>query len=110
MKLRFLAREDLLVRELGVHRYYGRTFDAATRGWPATKEGAEFESGTPDAEKCAKSCRKGELFAADEATAQAVGVGFVAHDFKDGVYTARLARPATKPVIGDVSTPAKDAS
>ncbi len=88
MKLRFLARGDLLVRELGVHRYYGRAFDAATRGWPATKEGCEFDAGTPDADKCSKSCRKGELFAANAETASALGVDLIQTEFKDGVHFA----------------------
>lgn len=88
MKLRFLARGDLLVRELGVHRYYGRTFDAALRGWPATKEGCEFEHDSPDGLKCAKVCRKGDLFAANAETASAVGVALIQTEFKDGVHVA----------------------
>ncbi len=97
MKLRFLARAEFTVRELGVHRYYGRAFDAASREYAITREGCEFESGTPDADKCAKSCRKGELFAADEVTARAVGVDFVATEFKDGAHVVAAPKQAAKP-------------
>lgn len=89
MKLKFLARGDLLVRELGVHRYYGRAFDSALRGWPATREGCEFEAGTADADKCSKSCRKGELLAGNVETAKALGVELIATDFKDGVHVEK---------------------
>jgi hypothetical protein len=101
MKLRFLARGDLLVRELGVHRYYGRAFDAPSRGWPATKEGCEFDADSPDALKCAKACRKGELYAATPETAAAVGVDFIATEFKDGVIVPVTPKKTTASNKGD---------
>lgn len=96
MKLKFLAREDLLVREAGVHprigeasRYYGRTFDPKTRAYPATQDGFEVEEGTEDAEKCAKQCRKGALFAGNKQTAEAIGVELLVTEFKDGAHTVK---------------------
>lgn len=102
MKLRFYARDDLMVREVGdvprvgqPTRYYGRTFDPQTRGYPATREAFEVESDSQDGEKCRKQCRKGTLWAADEATASAIGVPFVAVEFVDGAWVKKLeSRPA----------------
>lgn len=101
MKLKFLAREDLLVREAGItpsigeaSRYYGRTFDPATRGYPASKDPFEVDSESEDGLKCAKQCRKGALFAADETSAAALGVGFVDHEFMDGAHVAKSKLPA----------------
>ncbi|UOF77398.1 hypothetical protein [Caudoviricetes sp.] len=96
MKLKFLAREDLLVREGGIGpvigeaaRYYGRTFDPATRGYPAVKELFEVEAESYDGVKCAKQCRKGALFAADKGTADALGVTFIETEFKDGAHVVK---------------------
>jgi hypothetical protein len=91
--LKFYAREDLLVREAGVHpqvgqaaRYYGRSFDPSTRSYPANKDAFAVEQGSEDGEKCAKQCRKCALFAADAETAAAVGVEFVATEFDKGAH------------------------
>jgi hypothetical protein len=96
MKLRFYAREDLLVREAGIAprigeaaRYYGRTFDPATRSYPATKDGFEVEAGTEDGDKCARSCRKNALFAADKETAAALAVAFVDTEFNGGAHVVK---------------------
>jgi hypothetical protein len=96
MKLKFLAREDLLVREAGIGpvigeaaRYYGRTFDPATRGYAASKEPFEVESDSEDGVKCAKQCRKGALFAFDDQTAAAVGVDFIEHEFSGGAHVVK---------------------
>ncbi|HTJ17826.1 MAG TPA: hypothetical protein VL494_13695 [Steroidobacteraceae bacterium] len=99
MQLKFYAREDALVREAGVHprigeatRYYGRSFDTATRGYPADKEPFVVESDTEDGDKCAKQCRqKRALWAADEKTAAAIGVPFVPVEWKDGAVVAKAA-------------------
>lgn len=107
MKLKFLAREDLLVREAGIGpvigeaaRYYGRTFDPATRGYPASKEPFEVDAESEDGLKCAKQCRKGALFAADEQTAAAIGVDFIDHEFNGaGAHVAKRkteVKPAKK--------------
>jgi hypothetical protein len=104
MKLKFYAREDLLVREAGVAprigqaaRYYGRTFDPATRAYPATREAIEVEAGSEDGEKCARQCRKRALWAADSETAAAIGVEFVDTEFKDGAHTAKRSKPEPAP-------------
>jgi hypothetical protein len=111
MKLKFVAREDLLVREAGIGpvigeaaRYYGRTFDPATRGYPASKEAFEVELDSEDGQKCAKQCRKGVLFAFDEETAAALGVDFVPHEFTGGAHVAK------RPVKAEAKKPAKEAS
>jgi hypothetical protein len=103
MKLKFFAREDLLVREAGIGpvigeaaRYYGRTFDPATRSYPATKEPFETEADSEDGLKCSKQCRKGALFAADKTTADALGVEHIETEFSDGVHAVKKA-PAAKP-------------
>ena len=89
-------REDLLVREAGIGpvigeaaRYYGRTFDPATRGYPASKEPFEVELDSEDGLKCAKQCRKGALFAADKSTAEAIGVDLIDTEFRDGAHAVK---------------------
>jgi len=96
MKLSFLPREDALVREAGVHprigeatRYYGRSFDAATRGYPANEKPFEVESESEDGQKCARQCRKGALWAANKETAATLNVELVETEFKDGVHFAK---------------------
>jgi hypothetical protein len=74
MKLRFFAHDASMVRELGVNRYYGRD---PSPPFAVNKDGCEFEAGTPDADKCAKACRKGDLIAANAETAAAVGAEFI---------------------------------
>jgi hypothetical protein len=103
MKLKFYAREDLLVREAGVGpvigeaaRYYGRTFDPATRGFPAAREPFEVEAESEDGLKCAKQCRKGALFAADKTTADAIGVEHIETEFNSGAHTAKKPAKAKK--------------
>jgi len=100
-QLKFLAREDMLVREAGVApqvgqaaRYYGRTYDPAQRAYPATKDPFVAEEGSEDGDKCTKQCRKGALWAADAATASAIGVDFVSTQFRDGAHAAAVAKPA----------------
>lgn len=105
MKLRFYAAGDTLVslrdvegRSLPVPsrgvpaRYIGREYDAAVRGYPATKEAFECEDGTGLAEHCKKNVRCGDLLCADEATAAACGVSFAPMNFKDGVHVPAPAK------------------
>lgn len=96
MQLKFYAREDALVREAGVHprvgeatRYYGRTFDSVARAYPATKEPFAVDSESEDGQKCSKQCRKGALWAADKATAEAIGVELVEVVFDNGAHVAK---------------------
>lgn len=75
-------------------RYVGRKHDPKTRGYPATKEPYECDSGTREAAYLKKHI--GSLVAADAETAAACGVKFVPHEFKDGVWVpkAEEAKPA----------------
>lgn len=102
MKLSFLAREDALVREAGIHprigeatRYYGRSFAPALRGYPADEKPFEVEQGSEDGDKCSKQCRKGALWAANKETAAAISVDFIETEFKTGVHIAKV-KPAKK--------------
>ena len=103
MKLRFYAREDLLVREAGIAprigeaaRYYGRTFDATTRAYPASKDGFEVEAGSEDGDKCARQCRKNSLFVANPETAAAIGVAFIETEFNGGAHAAKPIKATVK--------------
>jgi hypothetical protein len=105
VKVRFLAREDFVVREAGVAprvgeatRYYGRRFDAATRGYPATEDGVEFDADSEDGRKCIRACRDNPmpLWPADEATAALCGVKFTPVVFADGAWVAAPPESPTK--------------
>jgi hypothetical protein len=111
MKLRFAAREDLLVREAGTTyragspaRYYGRSFDAATRGYPANAEPYAVEAESDDGQRSAKQCRKGALWAADKETAAAVGVEFVEIEHAEGAWTAKAKSAASRAAASRAST------
>lgn len=107
MKLRFLAREDQLVRIPGAKplpgqpdMYVGRTFDAASRGYPATKDGYECDADSDGGRRLARLCRiDGSLFPANAETAAACGVSFAQTEFKSGVHVVASSKP---------SKPAKD--
>lgn len=58
-------------------RLIGRTYDAATRTYPARSEPDQIDSEDADASHMARKCTRGELYAADEATAKFCGVEFV---------------------------------
>lgn len=102
MKLKFFAREDLLVRRAGVlprvgeaTRYYGRKFDAAMRGYPATEEPFRVDADSDHGRKCARACKsESALWPADEATAQHCGVPFTPVEFVDGAWVAKQAHKA----------------
>lgn len=102
MQLRFHARGTGLVSLPGENRivgqlprYIGRTLkliDGAA-AWPANAEPHECDSSSPTAARLAKRCRAGELWAADEATAAACGVEFVALDHSDGAWIPAASKP-----------------
>lgn len=99
MRLRFLAKEDRLVPVPGVTPYagqlmpyVGRRFDAENRAYPATDEPFECDSESPVGRRLAFEItrRDGDLWPADEATAQFCGVSFARTQFKDGVHLAAV--------------------
>lgn len=104
MQLKFYAREDALVRRASIAprigeaaRYYGRTFDPTTRAYVADKLPFAVDSDNVHGEKCRKQCQKGALWAADKATAAALGVEFIETEWSDGAVTAKTttkSRPA----------------
>jgi hypothetical protein len=87
--------------------YVGRTFDAKTRGNPATKEAFEIDSDSDAGRRLAKLCRRDAcLWPADKATAEACGVEFVELEFRDGVWapklvSARIAGKAEKAAVSN---------
>lgn len=76
MKLRFQAHAGAMVREHGVHRYYGYQYSADTKSFALNPQPFEVDSDSPDGDKCAKACREGSLIAANAETARACGVAF----------------------------------
>lgn len=99
MKLRFYARDNLLVFVPGHARpagggsrpkYVGRTNDQAwqgtPKGRPASKEPYEVDSTDPSATRlCRIAATDCALWPADEATAKACGIKFVPVEIVDGV-------------------------
>lgn len=104
-KLKFYAREDLLVRKAGVAprvgeatRYYGRKFDAASRGYPATAEAVEVDADSEHGRKCIRACvSESALWPADEATAKHCGVSFTPVEFVDGAWVVKAAPVKAEP-------------
>lgn len=81
MELRFLARAEHCVHWPGLKMagslatYAGRTYDAATRGWPASAEPFVVDSESDAGKRFAELTRRdGALWPADEATAAHCGV------------------------------------
>lgn len=100
MQLKFYAREDQLVRVPGVGRgaqgspasYVGRTFDQKTRGYPAIEDGAAIDSDSKEGKRLAELCKRdGCLWPANKETADFCGVEFVVVEFKDGVWSRKVA-------------------
>ena len=97
MKLKFYARDDLLVTVPGSRpvrgqapEYVGRKFVPGTAesgaSHPATVEGFECEAGGEIAARLVQLTRRdAALWPADKATADACGVPFVEVTVKDGV-------------------------
>lgn len=113
MKLKFLARRDHKVAWPGANfpgqppRYIGRTFQvgdgkSTAAVHPASKEPDVVDTETTesrDVEHITRQCRKGGIWAADEATAAACGVEFVkVSQDADGEWIAgpAKAQPAPK--------------
>jgi hypothetical protein len=105
--LRFFARADQLVPFPGFSPgagqaalYVGRTFDAGIGGYPATRDAAEFEPGSPAAQRLLKVARRdASLWPADQFTAQACELPFVELEFNSGEYVAKappVAAPSRK--------------
>jgi hypothetical protein len=99
--LAFYARGDLLVahpsapRVVGQHpRYVGRAplvdpqTGAAT--WPATSQPFNCDASSDVGKRLVKVCRRGALWPANEATAQACGVPFVQVAHFDGEWIEPL--------------------
>lgn len=109
MALRFFAARDALVHERHADgssmqqsigspdRFVGRTFDAAKRGYPATKEPYECAEGTGEATYLIRECKVGDLHPADKHTAEVCGVELPSLEFKDGVHIPMQAVPSSPP-------------
>jgi hypothetical protein len=89
--LRFYAKDNLIVSFPGSKdvpgnpaRYVGRRYENAD--YPATQEGDSFKLGSPEFIRIKKLINTSPqpLYAADQETADAVGVPFVPVQFKDG--------------------------
>ena len=94
MILKFYAKGAQLVRVPGAQplpkqpdMYVGRYFDPATRGYPADKEPASFDSETASGQRLMRLCRLDNcLFPADQETANACNVKFVPTVWLDGCF------------------------
>jgi hypothetical protein len=110
-KLRFFARDDLLVTVPGSRpvkgqapQYVGRKFipGDATKGaqHPANEKPHEIDADTDEGRRLVQlTSRDAALWPADAATASACGVEFVAVEVKDGV-AVRASAPATPARVG----------
>lgn len=116
MKLSFYAREDLLVsthhpRYVGQPaRRVGREYVAPGMGvypgasFPATKEPYVIDDESKDpaiaagATDAVRACQLGDLWAADQATADRCGVALVPVEFKDGEWTRKASAPIARPI------------
>jgi hypothetical protein len=89
MKLKFRAKPGMCTPWPNSHfagqprRFVGREFIAGDEfkrvpaSYKASEDPAEIESGSADADHLIRKCRKGELWAADVATAAECGIAFV---------------------------------
>lgn len=98
--MKFFARGKSLVGDVdnptrtGVPReFVGRTFDADTKGYPATEEAYATVFGTKQGNRCMKCCQQGDLWAADQETASLCGVPFVEVQFAEGAWVAKPSAP-----------------
>ncbi len=95
--LKFYAKSNLLVRVPGAtplpgqpDLYVGRTFDPATRGYPAVNQPYEVDENTDSGRRLIRlTTIDGSLYPADEYTASICGVPFVSVEFKDGVFVEK---------------------
>jgi hypothetical protein len=114
--LKFIAREDALVREPGIRpaigqaaRYVGRYFDAALRGHPAHDKPAEFDTDKiepVDVSDLKRAARKGGIWPADAATAAECGVALPEVEFSEGVWS--LKKRVEKPAFAASKSSKKD--
>jgi hypothetical protein len=104
--LKFHAREDHLVREPLEHlvkgavaSYVGRRYVAASNSFEAGSEPFAVDSESKEGQRVALLCVRDEsLWAADRATAEALGVPFVPIKLVDGAWVAAPESPrAVKP-------------
>lgn len=110
MKLRFFAREDLLVAYPGLtpvvgqpQRYVGRTFVAPHDGLgaahPAKSEPDEFDADSEEGKRLIFRVRRNPcLWPADKETAAACGLQFTPVECLDGVVTPK-SQPSRKSSI-----------
>lgn len=111
--LRFYAKGDLLVTEPGTaastaregrpSRYVGRKLAMVGEGrqavasFPATSDPYSCPANSPRGARLIKLTRRdGSLWPADEATARACGVDYVATRFSSGEHVAVAAKKASK--------------
>lgn len=111
MKLRFLAKADLLVTEPGttgyagqVARYVNRAWDEALQGFPAVAEPFACDSDSTDGRRLAKLLRRDAcLLPADAETAAFCGVPFQAVTLIDGAWQPAPPVAAKSAKKGDAS-------
>lgn len=105
MLLKFFAKADALQRvpnfhpEVGQHdRYVGREHDPALPGaFPATKEPFVCDSASEAGQRLKHLIfRDGDLWAADQATADHCQVPFVETEWVDGEVAAKVAKPSAR--------------
>lgn len=103
MKLRFHPRGDAQPLEpfapmaVGqAARRIGRRLDSATGAYVAVASPYECEEGSREAARAGKFLRSGDVWPADEATAQACGVPFVAVELRDGVFEPAAPKTTSK--------------
>ena len=92
MELSFLAKSDLLVAVPGtaqfagqLARYVGREWEDARHAFVASKEPYRVDSASEDGRRLLKLVRReASLLPGDQATAEACGLDFVAHQNVDG--------------------------
>ena len=113
MILRFFAKADALQRvpdfhpEVGQHdRYVGRAHDAANPGaFPATREPFECDSESKNGQRLRHLIfRDGDLWAADQETADFCQVPYVELEFDDGEWIAK----SPKAPAAQAASPSKD--
>jgi len=100
MKLKFCAKNDLLVPVPGTTQYAGQTARFVNRetsvsvvdgqevvSWPAVETPFEVEQNSDDGRRLSKiATRDGDLLPYDKATAEALGIGFAPIKFSSGAW------------------------
>ena len=107
MKLKFYAKDDLMVAVPGTFqvagqpaRFAGRSPSVDADGnvsFPATESGVEVDSQSELGRRYSKLARRdGALWAANKETADACGVPFVPVKFQDGVFVVEEKKTSNK--------------